>query len=167
VAQTARDARVWVAVLLAFLYGVAPDIYQRATRPIVTNVAETPSLPGFTQQQMDEKIAAAVANLNAELAEANRQKDAARREEDALHQQIQNAPPQTPAPEDQIPIGWQPDFQPNWFAGPKVAWIRFIGASHLWRTSKTLTSFRPLLGTKKRHRQTLGFAGFREEQIEG
>ena len=84
---------------------------------------------GFTQQQVNEKISTAVANLNAQLAEANRQKDAERREADAFRQQIQNAPPRPPTPEEQVPISWQPDFQLNWYAGPKIAWIRFIGVS--------------------------------------
>jgi hypothetical protein len=40
VAGAARDARVWVVVLLAFfLYGVAPDIYQRATKPVAVTGA--------------------------------------------------------------------------------------------------------------------------------
>jgi hypothetical protein len=34
ISKAARDARVWIAVLLLFfLYGVAPDIYRRATAP--------------------------------------------------------------------------------------------------------------------------------------
>ncbi len=33
----------------------------------------------------------------------------------------------SPAPEDQIPIRWQDDFQLNWYSGPKMAWIRFSG----------------------------------------
>jgi hypothetical protein len=42
VANAARDARVWVGLLLAFfLYGVSPDIYRRATAP----VALAPSPP--------------------------------------------------------------------------------------------------------------------------
>jgi hypothetical protein len=85
--------------------------------------------PGFTQQQVDEKIANAVANLNTQLIEAGRQRDAARREADAFRQQIQNAPPRAPTPEEQIPVNWQPDFQLNWYAGPKMAWIRFTGVS--------------------------------------
>jgi hypothetical protein len=127
ISAAARDARIWIAVLLIFfLYGVAPDLYRRATLPIATT---TKPETGFTQQQVDEKIASAVANLNSQLTEANRQKDVERREADAFRQQIQNAPPRPPAPEDQIPVSWQPDFQLNWYAGPKIAWIRFIGVS--------------------------------------
>jgi hypothetical protein len=93
VTNAARDARVWIALLLTFfLYGVAPDIYRRATTPaIVTTRPET----GFTQQQVDEKISNAVSHLNSQLTEANRQRDAARREAEAFRQQIQNAPAPT------------------------------------------------------------------------
>ncbi|SIO55904.1 hypothetical protein SAMN05443247_08152 [Bradyrhizobium erythrophlei] len=43
VANAARDARVWVALLLAFfLYGVSPDIYRRATAPSVLPPPATP-----------------------------------------------------------------------------------------------------------------------------
>ena len=31
--------------------------------------------------------------------------------------------------EDQTPISWQPDFQMNWYSGPQMAWIRFVGKS--------------------------------------
>lgn len=75
VAGAARDARVWIAVLLAFfLYGVAPEIYQRATAPIApTAKPET----GFTQQEVDAKISTALANINSQLAQATQQRDAA------------------------------------------------------------------------------------------
>lgn len=53
-------------------------------------------MTGFTQQQVDEKIAAAVTNLNSQLTEANRQREAATREANALRQQIRNAPPPPP-----------------------------------------------------------------------
>jgi hypothetical protein len=37
IAMAARDARIWIAVLLIFfLYGVAPEIYRRATAPVAT-----------------------------------------------------------------------------------------------------------------------------------
>jgi hypothetical protein len=63
-----------VAVLLAFVYAVGPVMYRRATAPVVTAI---PSETGFTQQQVDAKVANAVANLNTQLTEANRQRDAA------------------------------------------------------------------------------------------
>jgi hypothetical protein len=131
ISAKARDAiglaslRWWpISLFLAFAYFAVPVAYQRATAPLTP-----PAVVGFTQQQVDAKIAAVVANLNSQLAEANRQRDAARREADVFRQKIQNAPPQLPAPEDQIPVNWQPDFQLNWYAGPKIAWIRFIGVS--------------------------------------
>ncbi len=85
VSSAARDARVWIAVLLLFFsYGIAPEIYQRALAP---------SVPAQnSQQQMDEKIAAAVTNLNAQLNEAKRERDIARRDADTLRKQIQNTP---------------------------------------------------------------------------
>ncbi len=51
---------------------------------------------GFTQEQVNEKIASAVANLNSQLAEANRQRDAVQREVNVLRQ-TPNAP-QLPNP---------------------------------------------------------------------
>jgi hypothetical protein len=40
ISAAARDARVWIVVLLLFfLYGVAPDIYRRATKPIAVTGA--------------------------------------------------------------------------------------------------------------------------------
>jgi hypothetical protein len=93
ISAAARDARIWIVVLLIFfLYGVAPELYRRATAPIT---ATTKPETGFTQQQVDGKIANAVANLNTQLTEANRQRDAARREAEAFRQQIQNAPAPT------------------------------------------------------------------------
>jgi hypothetical protein len=54
--------------------------------------APTPS-PGFTQEQVNEKIATAIANLNSQLTETNRQKEVAIRDAEALRKQAQNAPP--------------------------------------------------------------------------
>jgi hypothetical protein len=34
-----------------------------------------------------------------------------------------------PQSSDQTPINWQPDFQMNWYSGPQMAWIRFVGKS--------------------------------------
>lgn len=124
--RAALDARIWIAALLiAFLYLAAPEVYLRATKPIAVTVP----VAGFTQQQGDEKIAAALANLNGQLAEANRQKNAALRDVEVLRGQIKNAAPQPPTPEDQIPVTWETDFQLNWYAGQKIAWIRFVGVS--------------------------------------
>jgi hypothetical protein len=58
IAKAARDARIWIALLFVFfLYGVAPEIYKRATAPI-----PPPVVTGFTQQQVDKKVAEAVQN---------------------------------------------------------------------------------------------------------
>jgi hypothetical protein len=150
VANAARDARVWIAVLLIFfLYGVAPDIYRRAIVPVATKPGT-----GFTQQQVNEKISVAVTNLNSQLTEANRQRDAARRDAEAFRQQIQNAPPQPPAPEDEVPVNWQPDFQLNWYGGPKIAWIRFLGVSSALAHIKDAYVISTLTG----HREPLDLA---------
>jgi hypothetical protein len=74
-------------VVLAFAYIADPEMYRRTTLPPSSAPDAT-----FTQQQVDEKIAAAVANLNSQLAEANRQRDAAKRDGDVLRRQLQNAP---------------------------------------------------------------------------
>ena len=76
-----------VGIISAFTYIAGPEIYRRATIPI-----EVPVATGFTQQQVDDKISRAVSNLNLQVTEANRQRDAAQREANALRQQIQNAP---------------------------------------------------------------------------
>lgn len=72
------DARLWIAALLfLFLYGTAPEIYQRATAP-----AAPPA--GFTQQQVDEKIAVVTAPIQSKL-------DAARQ----TITDLKNAPPRS------------------------------------------------------------------------
>jgi hypothetical protein len=122
----ADDYFVVRAAIIAF-FMIVPVLIA----PLVSGVPVqlSPAQTGFTQQQVDEKISNAVANLNSQLTEANRQKEAERREADAFRQQIQNAPPRPPTPEEQVPINWQPDFQLNWYGDQKIAWIRFIGVS--------------------------------------
>ena len=73
ISKAARDARIWIAVLLLFfLYGVAPEIYQRATvAPPFTN--------GFTPDQVDAKIASATAPLNEKIASLRHQLNDARK----------------------------------------------------------------------------------------
>lgn len=72
---------------LAFVYFAGPVAYQRATAP-------PPVVNGFTQEQVDTKVSAATANLNAQLTEATRQRDAAQQEANTLRQQqIQNVSP--------------------------------------------------------------------------
>jgi hypothetical protein len=73
---------------VAFIYVTGPEMYRRATQPTATQQP-----PGFTEQQVNDKIAAAINNLNSQLTESNRQRDTARREAEVLRQQIQNAPP--------------------------------------------------------------------------
>jgi hypothetical protein len=54
--RASLDARVWIAaLLLLFVYGTAPEIYRRATAPNIPPVVQ-----GLTQQQVDEKIEAAL-----------------------------------------------------------------------------------------------------------
>ncbi len=77
-------------VILAFAYIAGPEIYRRAMMFVPH---QGPTANGFTQEQVDAKVAGAVANLNAQLVEITRQRDAAQREANALRQQIQNAPP--------------------------------------------------------------------------
>lgn len=89
ISRAAYDARLWVAVLLSiFLYGVGPELYQRAT---VRTEPQSPA--GFTQQQVDEKIAEAISPVQSKLNTATRQLENSQRETDALRRQIQNAPP--------------------------------------------------------------------------
>jgi outer membrane murein-binding lipoprotein Lpp len=85
----ADDYFVVRAAIIAF-FMIVPVLIA----PLISGVPVQPSpiQPGFTQQQVDAKIASAVANLNAQLTEANRQRDAARREAEAFREQIQNAP---------------------------------------------------------------------------
>ncbi len=94
--QVAADARLWVAVAITSLLIISLSPYIEQNRwPFAWQLAApvTPSTePLFTQGQVNEKIAAAVANLNSQLTEANRQRDAAQREANAFRQQIQNAP---------------------------------------------------------------------------
>ena len=86
------DARLWIAVLLLlFLYGTAPEIYQRATAPVAPRVGT-----GFTQQQVDAKVAAATKSIQAQLDNATRQRDAALADAAALRQRL-NTPPLPPA----------------------------------------------------------------------
>ena len=52
VANAARDARIWIIVLSIFLlYGVAPDIYRRATTPVATTTCWNGKPPPCNEQQ--------------------------------------------------------------------------------------------------------------------
>jgi hypothetical protein len=99
---------------------------------------------------LDTPSQAAVAKVTKETAEDDRdtvvrhlvtalsERDASRRDLAATKRDLEVARAQQPqqpqvmqppAPEDQIPINWQPDFQLNYYGDQKIAWIRFIGAS--------------------------------------
>jgi hypothetical protein len=93
----------------------------------------SPSLAKATKESIEDDRDTVVRHLVGALSE----RDAARREltvtkrdlEAARAQQPQPQLLQPPAPEDQIPVNWQPEFQLNWYGDQKVAWIRFIGVS--------------------------------------
>ncbi|MGA8499461.1 MAG: hypothetical protein WB764_28540 [Xanthobacteraceae bacterium] len=158
--RVAVNPYVWFAALLAlFFYGTGPELYRRATEPATppTVIHATAEDIANATAPIQSKLDAAqktIANLNTQLVEANRQKDAARGEADTFRQQIQNAPPQPPAPEDQIPVNWEPDFGFNWYAGPKIAWIRFSGVSTALAHIKDAYIISTLTG----HKETLDLA---------
>jgi hypothetical protein len=59
VSRIASDARYWLAIILVgFLYAASPEIYRRAVQPVAQ---------GFTQQQVDQKVADAIAPLKKPL----------------------------------------------------------------------------------------------------
>ena len=52
ISSAARDARIWIAILLIFfLYGVAPDIYRRATAPVAAPTCWDGKAPPCNEQQ--------------------------------------------------------------------------------------------------------------------
>ena len=65
-----RTAAYWspVLVLLVMVYMLGPEIYLRATAPVLP-----PAATGFTQQQLEEKIAEAIQPYKAQLDQANKQ----------------------------------------------------------------------------------------------
>jgi hypothetical protein len=99
ISGAARDARVWIAVLLLFfLYGVAPDIYQRATKPIAVTGAIGAMPIGTTS--VDEAVAQATKRISSERDEAvqsgarmAKERDDAVRQLEDMKRQIQNMPP--------------------------------------------------------------------------
>lgn len=74
-ASVRRHAYRWwpAAVLLAFIYVVGPEIYQRATAPAVP-----PMGVGFTQQQVDDKVATATKPLQDQIAALQRDNNSLR-----------------------------------------------------------------------------------------
>jgi hypothetical protein len=88
ISAAARDARIWIFVLLVFfLYGVAPDIYQRATTKLAS---AAPPAAGFTQLQVDSKAAEAVKPLQERII-------ALQNENDGLRRASQKPPMQSPS----------------------------------------------------------------------
>jgi hypothetical protein len=70
VSRVAADPIAWVGILLLlFLYKTGPELYQRATTPVI--IHDAPTVTGFTQQQVDEKLAAANAKIQSDLNAAN------------------------------------------------------------------------------------------------
>jgi hypothetical protein len=59
-----------------------------------------------------------------------------------------------PPSSEQTPINWQPDFQMNWYSGPQMAWIRFIGKSTTLASIKDAYIVSKLTG----HRESLQIA---------
>jgi hypothetical protein len=98
ISAAARDARVWIVVLLLFfLYGVAPDIYERATKP---NSVPT----GFTQVQVNEKIAAATDPLKSQIVALRANLEEVTKQRDSTQHQI--LPKQEALPTPSGPIVW-------------------------------------------------------------
>jgi len=140
VANAARDARVWIAVLLVFfLYMAAPDIYLRATKPIVASgpIGAMPVGAG----SVDETIAQAAKNVTSErdeaiksAARAAKERDDALRELENLRHQKVNVPPQrAQAPTPSEPINWENIINP-WTTGDAQGTlflgIGMMGLSH-------------------------------------
>jgi hypothetical protein len=66
--RAALDARIWIAVLLLiFMYGVVPEIYQRISQ----NVVHHPSVIHATQEEIATAIAPIQSKLNALIHERN------------------------------------------------------------------------------------------------
>jgi hypothetical protein len=87
----ADDYFVVRAAIIAF-FMIVPVLIA----PLISGapVQQSPTQPGFTQQQVDAKIATALANVNSQLAEAIQQKNAAlaaSKERDELAQQLQQS----------------------------------------------------------------------------
>jgi hypothetical protein len=93
----------------------------------------SPTLVKVTKENSEDDRETVVRHLVTALSE----RDAARRDlaatkrdlEVARTQQAQPQLPQPPAPEDQIPVSWQPDFQMTWDGDQKIPWIRFMGVA--------------------------------------
>jgi hypothetical protein len=83
----ATESSFWgKAVIVAASIGLALALSSFLSNKSLVTSTES----GFTQEQVNEKIASAVANLNSQLVEANRQKEAAQQEANALRRSMQN-----------------------------------------------------------------------------
>ena len=124
-----------------------PFINQMGTAPpTIIHEAATP-----------EEIAKAAAPIQSKLDAAIAERDTARRDSATSKLNLEVARvqhPQPPTPEDQIPISWEPDFQFNWYNGPKIAWIRFVGVSGALTRIKDAYIISTLTG----HKETLDVA---------
>lgn len=112
ISNAARDARVWILILLIFfLYGVAPDIYQRATS--LGGVIQSQS--SFTQKQVDDKIASATSAIKDQLNVVTRELEDARHQLEVIKRNPAAPVPLPPPPnttDDHALIQW--DRRLNW-----------------------------------------------------
>ncbi len=93
IARTARDARLWIAVLLIFfLYGVAPGIYRRASAPVAATTCWDGKAPPCDEQSpgspSTEDLAKALENSRQQGAIVADQLGAALIERDKLKSQL-------------------------------------------------------------------------------
>jgi hypothetical protein len=123
VAAAARDVRLWIALLLIlFLYGVAPEIYQRATKPIAVTGAIGVMPIGTTS--VDDAVAQATKKITAERDEAIKSASRTAKERDDLTKERDAAlsdtarlmgqlrmQPISPSPISQKPVSWFADSQ--------------------------------------------------------
>jgi hypothetical protein len=85
-----------------------------------------------TKESAEDDRETVVRHLVTALSErdvARRDLAASKRDLEAARAQQPQQPQQPPAPEDQIPVNWQSDFQFNYYGDQKIAWLRFVGVS--------------------------------------
>jgi hypothetical protein len=104
-----------------------------------------------------EQVAKAIAPIQSDLDESKKQissvrsqLEAAIKERDSARQAAAERGAQPSSPEDQIPISWQSNFQLNYYAGQKMAWIRFMGQSTALTHIKDAYIISDLTGHKER-----------------
>ncbi|MGC2776486.1 MAG: hypothetical protein WA418_12735 [Bradyrhizobium sp.] len=128
IATAARDARIWIALLLMFLlYGVAPDIYRRARVPDIASACWDGKMPPCNDEQADavpnKKLARALQDSREQGVIVANQLGAALMERDKLRAQIESilrelaqahspvATSQPTPPVQKGPIAWNLDSQ--------------------------------------------------------